>query len=226
MVIFPIGSCRVNDPIRNVQKVDVPKLIYTHSSKEALQQVLVLKGKKRWPPFYEIEKNSNYSQLFEDTDALLIEICSSKVFSYMEDSEAFYLNNSQAEKYKAKFLIEEYVQSYEELKTDILNIKNEFQGRIFIVGHLFPELPMGTEVCFPFLPHLYQTRKDLSEKLLRVAKELENVEYIDVNQVYKIAEVRDILQRKSDGPNKVDLNHYDPKSFPLIGSFFIRKINE
>lgn len=37
--IFPIGSCRVNDPIRSVKTVNLPKLIYTHSVNEALQQV-------------------------------------------------------------------------------------------------------------------------------------------------------------------------------------------
>lgn len=224
--IFPIGSCRVNDPIRSVKTVSLPKLIYTHSAKEALQQVLVLKGKKGWPPFYEVEYNSEFKRNFENMDVLFIEICSLKVFSINYAGKDFYLNNAQAESYASKFTVSESIQSYDELKKDISKIADEFNGRTFVVGHTFPKLPDETEQNFPFLPHLYKSRKDLSEKLWRVASELGSVEYIDVNEVYEIADVRNILQRKSDGPNEVDLNHYDPKSFPLIGSFFLRKVNE
>jgi hypothetical protein len=224
--IFPIGSCRVNDPIRSVKTVNIPKLIYTHSAKEALQQVLVLKGKKVWPPFYEVEYNAEFKRNFESMDVLFIEICSSKVFSINYAGEDFYLNNAQAENYASNFTISESIQSYDELKKDIGKIADEFNGRIFLVGHTFPKLPAETEQIFPFLPHLYKSRRDLSEKLLRVAEELERVEYIEVNDVYEVADMRDILKRKSDGPDKVDLNHYDPKSFSLIGDFFIRKIEE
>jgi hypothetical protein len=89
--IFPIGSCRVNDPIRVTQHLKDPKLLFTHSTKEALQMVEVLLGRKEVPEFYEYKPSSDECNLIiEASQCFVIEVCTKKVFYYQE-KEVFFL---------------------------------------------------------------------------------------------------------------------------------------
>ena len=75
MKIYPIGSCRVHDPIRQNEATPAGLIRFSHSSKKELQQIKLFSGEIEIPKWY-----GEVTGIFEPTqdDCLLVEICIEK----------------------------------------------------------------------------------------------------------------------------------------------------
>lgn len=227
--IFPVGSCRVNDPIRSVLSVKIPKLFFSHSSKEALFQLEVLLGIKQWPFYFEHPFSEKYCASFNDVNVLVIEVCTNKVFYANFEGDLIFFNNAFAENIRKdlpEIDVHEYTQSSEEIIKDIGLIAEMFDGLIYLIGHNAPPIPESEFANFKFLSHLIDVRKSLNLDLKKAGENCSTVNYIEINEVYDIHDIKSVLSPKEDGPLGIDLNHYQPSSFNLIGDFILEKINQ
>ncbi len=138
-MIFPIGSCRVNNPVRSSSKVTIPNLGFTHCSKEALQMMKYIFRKERGYWFY--EASIPCYKVCSDIEHVVVEICTVKVFYYEESNRRIYVREPLVESCKEKGLeIHSYIQSYDEVMKDLQEISSIAERPITVVGHLKPQL--------------------------------------------------------------------------------------
>ena len=79
-MFYCLGSCRVNNPLKLINKNSNLVDKYLNTSKEIIQTL----------------KNSNF--IFNDNDMLIIEISTDKVHYYEIDNKYIYINNIEFEK--------------------------------------------------------------------------------------------------------------------------------
>lgn len=153
MTITLFGTCRING-IKNNNNLN--NLInYTHSTKEVIQQIKFLLGEKTFPsPFDKlcfrrgicnntpIIYDSEFNKLFSESTVCVIEICSDKKYVY----DNFFLHHLCVDKRTPrenintpKSILDNFKcvkQTYEEIESDILEIKKLVEPRkILIVTH-------------------------------------------------------------------------------------------
>lgn len=151
-MITCFGSCRVNK-INNSNNIG--NLInYTHTTKEALQMIKFLQNKINIPFPYniycfrtgiinkkEIKNNTNFQNLFNKSNIVIIEICSNKVYI----NNNYYLHHLSIDnrygRYKntpLKFRNNSniYIQDYNEIYNDLKLIKEILKfKKIIIISH-------------------------------------------------------------------------------------------
>lgn len=94
MIIAPVGSCRIHDPLiaamigTEYKIANLPAPSFTHNSSEALQRIRHYMGNYDYPPHLkELQTRTNSTRLlksmkFEDIDVFLVEISSKKLLKY------------------------------------------------------------------------------------------------------------------------------------------------
>lgn len=150
MSVSIFGTCRLNE-IKNNNNLN-NFINYTHSTKEVIQFIKFLKGELIvYPPYNKvcfrtgicdnrcIEYNQHYTNLFENTDIFLIEICSNKKYIHGD----FYLHHLSVDlRYKhdsmdtPREIMKNHIiekQSDEEIENDILEIRRMLHPKIVII---------------------------------------------------------------------------------------------
>lgn len=218
--IFPIGSCRVNDPLRKKQQLELPKMIFTHSTKEALQMVKVLMGKRSAPNFYEykVDTSGAKSQV-SSTDCFLIEVCTRKVFYFGSENDRVYCNNAKADELRLEGVeVFSYEQDIAEIHRDLAEIRALlFSKLIAVTGHIVPLLDT---LKASSAERLWEARNSLRNTLQFVCTQLPGVKFVDVSSILEQVSADEVFASKSDGPDGLDMNHYNPGSFIKIADFF------
>jgi len=211
--LAPIGSCRVNDPIRICGYSTFPNFRFSHGSKEVLQILDFLKGHETKSP-YVLNTDVEHWGL-DDYDAVVVEICSMKVYYYMNDDSRIYISSEMIDEVKNEgFEVVEYRQSEEELKADLKEIVDRIEKPVLFVGHLIPPLAKD---CFneTWLARLYESRRVCNEVIGSFCEKNKRALYCEINELFNVYPVDYILK---DGVNSfnVDLNHYRAGAFGVV----------
>ena len=150
MSITIFGTCRIKDINNNNNLHEL--INYTHSTKEAIQQIKFLLGEKSFPPPFDklcfrtsiTEKKSIvyepiFNKLFNESTVCIIEICSNKKYIY----DDYYLHHLFVDKRFAGYnsltpqlIFENYKcikQTNAEIENDLLEIKKLLEPRKMIV---------------------------------------------------------------------------------------------
>jgi len=152
MSITLFGTCRING-IPNHNNLN-NLITYTHSTKEVIQFIKLLKGEIKIPSPYNrfcfrtgiinntnIECSNKYNELFNNSNICVIEICSKKKYIHKD----FYLHHLAIDKIyghthrtyseiKDNYVKE--IQSDEEIENDILEIRKMlYPKKIVIISH-------------------------------------------------------------------------------------------
>lgn len=202
------GTCRIN----GISSNNLNNLInYTHSTKEVLQQIKFLLGKKSFPPPFDIlcfrtgiveNKPIAYdhliNKLFNESTVCVIEICSDKKYVYSD----FYLHHLCVDKRFSSYntntpqtILDNFQcikQSYDEIESDMLEIKTLLEPRkIVVVTHYNSKLN-GEYI---------ESRNNLITSLSKICKKY-NIPLVNPSEVLKNYKQEDIMQN--------DLGHYTP----------------
>ena len=219
---YCIGSCRINNPLlsKKIKNLEfhLPEY-YTHSTKETIQ-ILNFLLKKNNLQIYKKEFNNKIE--FSENDVLFIEICSKKVFYYEENNNKIYLNNSQYNDIDSDNK-HEYMQSDEEIISDLNEITNMVNCKIIFIGTLVPPIDENIILHIDWLYKLYSYRNSINILLENYCKLNKSI-YCNINKLFDNYTIEQLLKTK-EGNIKIDFHHFNDEMFEKVCDFYLSHID-
>ena len=208
--IFKIGSCRLNylhfDSIKKIEYINSP--YYTHTTKEVIQLLEFLNGKKNnsvfinsFPKNYEKIINNN-KKLFKESDLVLIEISSIKE---LKDINGFYYNAVELGRNYKNHKIKINMPSEKELYNDLLKIKELIKKPVIFQGHI--------NLNFKNIGFI-KNRVIIDD----ILKRFDNS--IILHEVFKNKNIKDVcIYKKNTNQKEIDVNHLTVFGYELLYNY-------